>query len=191
MRTQWSVVPVLVISGLFAGCSSPTHLVAGPPRPLPPTATTKTPSEGTATTATTTSAPPSVLPAAPPCDTQPAGGSGIRPTMIFFGCATSNDFLGSISWSSWTAAAATAPPHTTSMTANQTAPAERTQVPGRGRAQRPRLPRRSVRLSNDHHIAYNRSRHNRVLDGDWRSTVHGVGPRHDRARRASACCNTA
>lgn len=26
--------------------------------------------------------------------------------MIFFGCATSNDFLGSIGWSSWTAAAA-------------------------------------------------------------------------------------
>jgi PASTA domain len=59
------------------------------------------PSVTTSSTTTSTTAV-STLPAAPPCDTQPPGGSGIRPTTIFFGCATSNDYLGSISWSSWT-----------------------------------------------------------------------------------------
>jgi len=33
-------------------------------------------------------------------------GSGIRLGTIFFGCATSNDFLGNITWSTWTATGA-------------------------------------------------------------------------------------
>jgi hypothetical protein len=99
-----------VISGVLAGCSSPTPQAAQSSRSTSMVPTTKAPSEttsSTSTTATTTRTPASALPSAPPCDTQPPGGSGIRPTMIFFGCATSNDYLGPIGWNSWTSTTAT------------------------------------------------------------------------------------
>ncbi len=63
---------------------------------------TTAPSTATPSTTTSTTITGSALPTAPPCDTQPVGGSGIRPTTIFFGCATSNDYMGPISWYSWT-----------------------------------------------------------------------------------------
>jgi PASTA domain len=85
-------------SELAAGASVSLQVSQGP---------TTAPSEIASSTTTSTTAPASGLPAAPPCDTQPPGGSGIRPTQIFFGCATSADFLSPISWSSWTSTTAT------------------------------------------------------------------------------------
>ncbi len=48
------------------------------------------------------------FPGAPPCDDGPgANAPGLRPSAIFIGCATSADNLSSITWTSWTASAAT------------------------------------------------------------------------------------
>jgi hypothetical protein len=48
------------------------------------------------------------LPGAPPCISTTTGGNaaGIRPALIFIGCATSNDHLSVITWTSWTATGA-------------------------------------------------------------------------------------
>jgi hypothetical protein len=61
----------------------------------PTTPTTASPAPSTTTT------PPTALPAAPNCDPS-LGGSGFEPATIFIGCATSADNLGNIHWSSWT-----------------------------------------------------------------------------------------
>ncbi|MGD0882970.1 MAG: PASTA domain-containing protein [Acidimicrobiales bacterium] len=84
-------------SELAAGASVALQVSSGP---------TTAPSTATPSTTTSTTTTGSALPTAPPCDTQPSGGSGIRPTTIFFGCATSNDYIGPISWSSWTSTTA-------------------------------------------------------------------------------------
>lgn len=106
MGKQWSVVvPALVISGVLAGCSSPAQMGSRPARA--PTTAPTTRGTSAETAPPTTLAPVSGLPAAPPCDTRPAGGSGIRPPTIFFGCATSNDVLGPITWNRWTSDDAT------------------------------------------------------------------------------------
>lgn len=52
-----------------------------------------------------TSMPAAKLPATPSCDSQ-LGGSGVRPSGIFFGCATSADALTNITWTTWTSTAA-------------------------------------------------------------------------------------
>ncbi|HTY29530.1 MAG TPA: hypothetical protein VMD51_15520 [Mycobacterium sp.] len=48
-----------------------------------------------------------VLSLAPPCNAGQAG-SGLRPTLIFIGCATSADYLSRLVWTDWTATSATA-----------------------------------------------------------------------------------
>lgn len=49
------------------------------------------------------------FPGAPPCDTGPPGSNapGFEPGAIFMGCATNADSLESVTWTSWTATAAT------------------------------------------------------------------------------------
>jgi hypothetical protein len=47
------------------------------------------------------------LPEAPPCIAGQAG-SGLRPTLIFIGCATSADYLSRLVWTDWTATSAIA-----------------------------------------------------------------------------------
>lgn len=96
---KWSMVPVLVNSGVRAGCSSPTRRTAKvscSPAAVPATKAPCTTASSTSTTAATT--PALVLPSAPPCDSQPRGGSGIRPTTIFLGCATGDDHRGAPVW---------------------------------------------------------------------------------------------
>lgn len=48
------------------------------------------------------------VPGAPPCDPNMPGGNnpGIRPSLIFIGCATSADHLSNIVWTGWTATSA-------------------------------------------------------------------------------------
>ncbi len=62
-------------------------------RLLPPPPTTEQP------------APTAALPGTPPCNENDVG-SGIRPELIFIGCATSADRLEDITWAKWSATAA-------------------------------------------------------------------------------------
>jgi hypothetical protein len=48
------------------------------------------------------------------------------------------------------------------------------EIPGRSPTQQSWVPRRSVRLSNDHRIAYDRSRHHRVINGDRAVRLMGM-----------------
>jgi len=103
-------IPSLLIAGVLAGCSS----TATGPKEAPSTSTTApstttvlpTTVSRTATTQATSHVSTFVLPGAPPCDTEPETGRRIRPTLIFFGCATSADNLMHITWSTWTTTAA-------------------------------------------------------------------------------------
>lgn len=83
-------------------------------RPTTTTSPTPTTSPTSPSTPTTPAASPSPtltfgLPGAPPCQADIPGANvpGIRPALIFIGCATSADMLKEISWSSWTTTAAT------------------------------------------------------------------------------------
>ena len=68
--------------------------------------TSATTSTTTPSITTSTTSPTSALPGAPPCDTGPTTGPAIKPSEIFFGCATSADYLGPITWSKWTSTSA-------------------------------------------------------------------------------------
>jgi hypothetical protein len=89
LKRVMPVVTLVFVMALGACSSTPTALK-----------TTTTTSPTTTTTSSSTIAPRS--PSAPPCDSKPGGGSGIRPKLIFFGCATSANNLSHITWNSWT-----------------------------------------------------------------------------------------
>jgi hypothetical protein len=105
---RWLHRPLAVLlgAGLAVGGSAglAIALTGTRPSPAPTTTTTMAPTTTTVPPATTTTPPPA-LPVAPNCDPQ-LGASGFEPSLIFIGCATSNDNLGNISWTSWTATSA-------------------------------------------------------------------------------------
>jgi hypothetical protein len=98
---------VLLGAGLAVGGSTGLALALTSSRQNPvPTTTTTTLAPTTTTLPPTTTTVAPALPAAENCDPQ-LGGSGMEPTLIFIGCATSADNLSNISWSSWSATSAT------------------------------------------------------------------------------------
>jgi hypothetical protein len=107
---RWLHRPFAVVlgAGLAVGGSAGLAIALTGTRPSPTPTTTTTTVAPTTTTLPppTTTTPPPALPVAPNCDPQ-EGGSGFEPKLIFIGCATSNDNLGNISWTSWTATSAT------------------------------------------------------------------------------------
>ena len=95
--------------------TAPTRTsLTAPPSTSPTTSPTTTPVTTSTTTTPATTSPtttasttsPSRVPAAPSCNPQIVG-SGVKPSGIFFGCATSADNLNHISWSSWDTSSAT------------------------------------------------------------------------------------
>ena len=94
MRKQWSAVPALVVSGVFAGCSSPPHVAAHPSRRTTTAPTTEPPAA--TISSTTTKTPPRRRFLRPPClphhraicnrrvvpgSARPRSSSGVPPAM--------------------------------------------------------------------------------------------------------------
>jgi hypothetical protein len=126
------VVPVVVLASSSSGRGlKPSRLpIATVPTTTGPSTTTTTPPHPVTTTTVptksaapapiitsppTTSSPsatspptPTALPGAPPCEEDTAGANGpdTRPTLIFIGCATSADYLSSITWTTWSSTSA-------------------------------------------------------------------------------------
>ena len=88
----------------------PARHTATTPRPTRLPARTTAPATNATTTASPSTALTSGLPSAPPCQGDRPGVNvppGVRPALIFIGCATSADMLKDITWSSWKTTGAT------------------------------------------------------------------------------------
>jgi len=118
MRNGAFAATVIALGLALASCGTSPH-----PASLPssssstaPASTTTSSTRGSfsatttpSTIATTSTTGASVLPGAPPCEQDIAGANvpSIRPGLIFVGCATSNEYLNSITWTSWAGMGAT------------------------------------------------------------------------------------
>jgi hypothetical protein len=121
-----AVVALVVLAIVATGCASSSGRHAATPRTTPSSSTTSTSagqSGAAATTitagsskavsptttarASTTASSNAALPLAPPCNAGQTG-SGLRPALIFIGCATSADYLSHLVWNNWTVTSATA-----------------------------------------------------------------------------------
>jgi hypothetical protein len=126
------LIVALVLAVATAGCTTTNRRAATQRMPGPTVTTEPAPSTGAATTSTTTGATTAAvaqstgaattstttratttgtstasLPLAPACNPGQHG-SGVRPALIFIGCATSADYVSRLKWTSWTTTTATA-----------------------------------------------------------------------------------